>query len=481
MNNKSDKQNLVLLYLFIILISLFYILTIRHGHDWGDDFSMYIHHAKNIVEGINYGDTGYIYNKDASFIGPKTYPPIYPILLSPVYYFYGLNLYAFKVVNILFYTCFLFVLLLSFKDELSSKYSMFLIAIIGLNPYFWDFKDNVLSDIPFLFFTYVTLYLISHTYYSEKYSRKIINGIVIGVTIAISYGTRTVGFIMIPSIILYELLKFKRLTRLSVIITITFIIIAIIIRVFFHDDSSYLDQFGRKQNYIIRNIIDYIKALAYVWYSGNDMYSAILRRIILVVFSFLSLIGYIKKIKEELTIYEIYLIFYLAIIILWPSGQGTRFLIPIIPLYIYYAIIGITTIKYNKTIFVGIILLTSIIYINAYKNINYGPIKPIGTKECTKLFTFIKDYTNKTDIIIFRKPRVLSLYTDRKSSGYHRAKEDRELWIYFKQIGASYIIVANDLLNKNRYTEKFVDKYRGHLEKVYSSIKFRVYRIKTWP
>ena len=38
----------------IAIVAAFYILTIRAGHDWGDDFSMYIHHAVNIVEGKDY-------------------------------------------------------------------------------------------------------------------------------------------------------------------------------------------------------------------------------------------------------------------------------------------------------------------------------------------------------------------------------------------------------------------------------------------
>ena len=34
----------------IALIGVFYLATIREGHRWGDDFSLYILHAKNIAE-----------------------------------------------------------------------------------------------------------------------------------------------------------------------------------------------------------------------------------------------------------------------------------------------------------------------------------------------------------------------------------------------------------------------------------------------
>ena len=48
----------------IVLVGLFQILTIRDGHGWGDDFARYIQHAKNIVEGEDYGALGGWANKD---------------------------------------------------------------------------------------------------------------------------------------------------------------------------------------------------------------------------------------------------------------------------------------------------------------------------------------------------------------------------------------------------------------------------------
>ncbi len=51
-----------LLAVTVLGIAAWHLLTIRAGHDWGDDFSLYIHHAKNIVEGQPYADTGYLYN-----------------------------------------------------------------------------------------------------------------------------------------------------------------------------------------------------------------------------------------------------------------------------------------------------------------------------------------------------------------------------------------------------------------------------------
>ena len=50
-------------------IGMFYLATIRDGHDWGDDFSMYIRHAQNLARGEPYAETGYIYNPQNPAVG----------------------------------------------------------------------------------------------------------------------------------------------------------------------------------------------------------------------------------------------------------------------------------------------------------------------------------------------------------------------------------------------------------------------------
>ena len=58
---------------------------------------VYIRHAKNLVEGVNYADTGYMYKPERS-IAPTAYPPIFSLLLAPIYKWYGLDLRLMKYV-----------------------------------------------------------------------------------------------------------------------------------------------------------------------------------------------------------------------------------------------------------------------------------------------------------------------------------------------------------------------------------------------
>ena len=59
----------------VVLTGVFHCSTMRAGHDWGDDFSMYVQHAKNLAEGRPYAETRYIYNPFRPMYAPRAYPP----------------------------------------------------------------------------------------------------------------------------------------------------------------------------------------------------------------------------------------------------------------------------------------------------------------------------------------------------------------------------------------------------------------------
>src|SRR2546422_796036 len=186
-----------------VLVGLFYLATIRTGHDWGDDFALYIQHARNIGAGAPYAATGYIYNPHNPAIGPRTYPPGFPLLLAPVVAVFGLELQPMKVVVVL---CFVGVLLMLprvFQRDLPPRYTAALILVMGLNPYFWDFKDQVLSDIPFLLFMLLSLHAFQR---ATKVP-------LAGVAAAAAIPTRALGVVVPAPFIASEPLLWRRVRR----------------------------------------------------------------------------------------------------------------------------------------------------------------------------------------------------------------------------------------------------------------------------
>src|SRR5579883_3684007 len=85
--------------LIIVAIFVFSACTIRDGQVWDDDPAQYILHARNIAEGRPYSQTGYIFNPEYGTLGPRSYPPGFPLLLAPVWALRGLDLNAMKLLE----------------------------------------------------------------------------------------------------------------------------------------------------------------------------------------------------------------------------------------------------------------------------------------------------------------------------------------------------------------------------------------------
>ena len=91
-----------------------------------------------------------------------------------------------------------------------------------------------------------------------------------------------------------------------------------------------------------------------------------------------------------------------------------------------------------------------------------------------EMFNVVRNQTTQNDVIIFRKPRVLSLLTSRKSSCYHTSENDEELLNYFKKIGAAYLI---EDIDKDSYLSSFLKRNKNRFKHVFSNNDFSLYKI----
>lgn len=465
--------------LLILAIGIFYVFTIREGHDWGDDFSMYIHHAKNIVEGTGYARIGYIQNPDFPLYSPSATPPIFPLLLVPVYALFGMNLTAMKVEVVLFFLLFLFVLYAILKDDLPFPYQLLIVGLIGLHPFFWEFKDQILSDIPFLCFVYLGLFFINRAFEpGNSETRQRLHAVFIGVLTYLAYGTRTVGIILIPSLLILSLIKMKRVSRfawLAVLIAVSLIMIQEIVAPGGRSSVSLLLSSPLS---IFANLGVYWRSLYRLWDGG---YGNVISGALFGSLCLLAGIGYWTRIRQGMTSFELFGLLYAVPILLWPFTQGRRYLIPIIPLFVLYAFLAFRNVplfqkrgieRLAASILVLAILLS---YSGQYARANYGAIQEgIGRPATKELFSFITNNTDSNDIFISWKPRALTLFTDRRASIYHSEQTDEQLWSFFRVINARYLVIGPQ--DPPRLAP-FIGKYQSSLQLVYANAEFKMYRI----
>lgn len=144
-----------------ILASISMILAtamLYNGHNWGGDFSQYIAQAIALVEGNIaqqiQNNTWIIQNGDSA-VGPFIYPWGFPLLLAPMYAIFGFNFIALKIVGVLCFGAFVFVFHRYCAKFLNPKFAFIATALFALNPLFLSFANNILSDIPYLFFSFL--------------------------------------------------------------------------------------------------------------------------------------------------------------------------------------------------------------------------------------------------------------------------------------------------------------------------------------
>jgi len=103
----------------LLIVAAFHMVTVRQGHIWGD-FAMYVHHAKNIVEGKPYTATGYLFDPSIS-VSPRMYPPVFPLFLAPVIRLFGMNLLPMKIEQVIFFVLLLAVVSLYWRRDLGPE------------------------------------------------------------------------------------------------------------------------------------------------------------------------------------------------------------------------------------------------------------------------------------------------------------------------------------------------------------------------
>ncbi|MEQ1910413.1 MAG: hypothetical protein ABMA15_16445 [Vicinamibacterales bacterium] len=100
-SSNTSQRGLVWLFAFLIPFAALAV----HQWSWGPpaldgDYAQYLLHAKAIIEGRPYSDTGYIFHRDAWSLGPRAYPPGLPLTLVPIVAVAGIHSPLFRLLMI---------------------------------------------------------------------------------------------------------------------------------------------------------------------------------------------------------------------------------------------------------------------------------------------------------------------------------------------------------------------------------------------
>lgn len=426
-----DKRARYFLVLLIIFLSVLVGLTrLSQGHNWGGDFAGYIMQAESLLDGSV--DAFLAKNKmmvelsDVRF-APVAYPWGYPILLIPILKFWGAHIFGMKLLNLLFYALFLWVLFLFFQRHFSFWENLTFLLFFAFNARLLSFSNFVISDFAFLFFSALSLLLIDS--YHDSSSRHW-QGFLVGGSIFVAFWIRTNGILLLPALFLVDLLDYYKrrfFQAVRVLPYLTFFVLwGISAFLLPSGEGSHFSFYQDVNRLVIWNNLRYYFTIARA-FLGNAPQALGTYYLLL----FFALIGGFYRYKEDIHLIA-YFLLTLGLYISWPSRQGDRFLLPILPLFIYFSFYGTTyffrmlekKFQYSRVIYVVFLFLflyPSLTFgVNSLKNLPTPLISktvmpgPYGAASL-EMFDFLIESTPEDSMIVFFKPRVMRFITGRNS------------------------------------------------------------------
>jgi hypothetical protein len=467
--------------LLLVALGIFHILTLPAGQSWGDDWAQYVIHAKNISEGLPYGRIPYLFNEAAIPLFPRSYPPGFSLLLSGVYSFYGFDLYAFKLLVVIFFIATLALLPYLFRDYWPplSIPPLILMLLFGLNPQLWRLKTNLLSDIPFTFLALLALAVMQADRTPRSARDQAALGAIAGILIGLAYATRTAGILLLATVWIYTVLRHRRPTVFAAIATVSAGAVVLFTNRFVDLGDpvrGYQAQFTPTVLSIFQN------ARSYLLVELRDFTGGGLA--LLALFCLLCLGGYwyCVVIQKRWDALAVFLPLQLASVLIWPF-RDLRFLLPVLPALLLYALVGFSQLTARFTpprrrwLACALLAWIAVAYARSYPasvRLARGGIEQPASRQ---MLHFIDTRTGPNDVIVSAKPRALTLLTGRPSAVYLQTHSADRMRRSLCEIGSRYVIVFRDFGPDREFLEPYVASAPASFERIFDNEDFEIFAV----
>jgi hypothetical protein len=460
--------------------------TLTRGHQWGDDFAWYIVQAKSVLDGTTdelMAQSAFTNQQSTTHLGPLAYPWGYPLILAPVYAVKGISPLALKLPGLFFYAGFLVCLYLLMKSRLPEAESLLIVSLFAFNPLLLQFLDQILSDIPFLFFSTLSLFLMT-----RDDSRSNLHYVFIGIAIFFTTFLRVTGILLLGCFLIVEFLEFLnnrkdratgiQIIKESSIVCFVFILLWIAnLLLFPSGGESYFSQYAELMETARGFIPAYFNVFSFFF--GDTPGWKYLYYLVFIFF----LLGAWQGWKQNL-IFILFFGLWILVHITYPYWQGPRYIFPLLPIFIYFAFQGFKFLmnrlpgKHRATgqaLFYGFWILIAGMFLiqsglNAYLNLQNnreinGPFDPYSTE----VYTYIKEKTPPDSVVVFFKPRVMVMMTG------HPTIMSMECERVLK---GDYLVLSRKVGENQQIPPEAIDSCNLPLNQVLRNNRFVVYQIQ---
>jgi hypothetical protein len=403
--------------------------TLTSSHEWGDDWAQYVLHARNIVTGIPYGDTGYIFNPDAPYVGPPEYPPGLPLLLAPVVAMSGLDIVALKAVCFL---CFIGMLPIAYRvlaRPFGRKAAFTAVVLFALHEQVWTLRQYIGSEEPYMLLSMLTLWYASRDRPDSAGTRTVAAGVVVGVLAFASVACRSIGVALLPALLLDAWARRQPLAWQAAFLASFALLIAL--------QKSLLVAPATYSNELtvpgMQLILDNLKGYWAVTLWVIPMPSGFPSDIALAAFIAVAMSGAWRAFgsaaaggsglpfRARIACVPLpvwYLLAYLSALALASISPGPRFLFPILPIALVLAAAGgghlASRMSRPRPYAFALASFIAVYYVYLHASAREWRDDELATcGACREMYAFVQAHTPPGSVIAFAKPRAIALLGQR--------------------------------------------------------------------
>ena len=524
----SQKQSRSLTRAVLALCAVVFLLhstTVRPGHGWWgmDDFTAYLAHGRNLLEGQPYGEIDTVFDPALPPSFQRTaFPPVFSLLVGFVVRPadgvsrtvdvqakepgrpYGLNILSMKYLLAFFTALSIYLSYRAFQSSSGRTELLLTAAAFGFSPYVFASREIVRSEMLFLCLAYFWMAQIQWMERSEQEGKQATGmAILAGVIMAGAYATRTAAVVLPFALIAFDVMRSRRLRRSTwIALTVAGVCVLAQRGAFQSVEGGYVGKLAREWSF--STIADNLAQLGWnyerLWANGL---STNLQRGVAGFMAILATVGFLSRLRRP-TIVEFFFVLYVAMIVALPTDSAwMRYLLPVLPVILLSVFRGAKVLAGlmplgGRSVMGVVVLLMLVSYGGAYAHLDYETLPDgLDDPDAVEAFEWVADNTAADDVVIFKKSRTMTLATGRPSISYpeifkYGTLSDSELWKHFEAINSVAFVMKHSpaspsnifhMMNHSdeAFVERFVSRYPDELVEVLRNEDFTIYEVRSFP
>ena len=413
----------------LAVFALINLLTLNHGHPAGGDFAQYIIHAQNLLAGRPY--------HQGVLIPPvhyHNYPPGFPALLAPLLAWGGVNLLLLKSLNLLCWPLSCWAVAAIARRRLGRDVAFYLFLFLLFAPWFFLFKQNILSDVPYT--CVATAALAAFLRWQDGGPRQGLWLIAFLALTAASLLLRSAGVALVGAALL--VMVFQRRAWAAAGLTALIALAAVGAQkllgagtggyfALLHDPLSWLSKVALGLPAKAAKAVGFFFP---VYKNGYPLLAGAEALVALVLLG-LAAWGWWKRRRRigGWDVLDAYLVLYLLMILAWPFVEGPRFYAPVAGLLVIYVLEGLeefftarrapgSGLAPRKVL--GLVLLAGLALNLGNTALLWGFQGDVVARPADReMYQWVHDHARPGRTYVYAAPRVLALFSGRVGDKYY--------------------------------------------------------------